>query len=277
MSVSLQNALLVRDRVELARLEEELRLARQIQRSFLVSEFPETSRYEVHALSIPSKEVGGDLYDLVPGGDGGLVLAVADVAGKGVPAALLSSMLQASLRTQAASIPSVSEILRNINALVYRGTAVHQFATFFIARIGPDGRMSFSNAGHNYPVVARRDGRQVLLERGGLVLGVMESAHYEEDAINLETGDRVVLYTDGITEAVNAEGELYGEDRLHAVIRDLSHDLTAREVADAILEALAAFRNGIEARDDMTLMVLRVLEPEPARVEDNREELIETV
>ena len=194
-----------------------------------------------------------------------------------MPAALLSSMLQASLRTQAASIPSVSEILRNINALVYRGTAVHQFATFFIARIGPDGRMSFSNAGHNYPVVARRDGRQVLLERGGLVLGVMESAHYEEDAINLETGDRVVLYTDGITEAVNAEGELYGEDRLHAVIRDLSHDLTAREVADAILEALAAFRNGIEARDDMTLMVLRVLEPEPARVEDNREELIETV
>ncbi|TMQ70325.1 MAG: hypothetical protein E6K80_08880, partial [Candidatus Eisenbacteria bacterium] len=90
------------------------------------------------------------------------------------------------------------------------------------------------------------------------------------------TGDRVVLYTDGITEAVNAEGELYGEDRLHAVIRDLSHDLTAREVADAILEALAAFRNGIEARDDMTLMVLRVLEPDPARVEDNREELIET-
>src|SRR5262245_47034113 len=231
MSVSLQNALLVTERVQVARIEEELRLARQIQRSFLVSEFPETSRFEVHALNIPSKEVGGDLYDLVPAEDGGLVLAVADVAGKGVPAALLSGMLQASLRTQAASIPSVAEILRNINALVYRGTAVHQFATFFIARIRPDGRMSFSNAGHNYPVLARRNGAQVLLERGGLVLGVMEAADYEEDAVSLESGDRVVLYTDGITEAVNREGELYGEERLHAVIAERSHELSARETA----------------------------------------------
>jgi sigma-B regulation protein RsbU (phosphoserine phosphatase) len=274
MSVSLQNALLVRDRVEVARFEEELRLARQIQRSFLVSEFPQTSRYEVHALNIPSKEVGGDLYDLVLDTDGGLVLAVADVAGKGVPAALLSSMLQASLRTQAASIASVSEILRNINALVYRGTAVHQFATFFIARIREDGRMFFCNAGHNYPVVARRGGGQVLLERGGLVLGVMESPDYEEDAIHLETGDRLVLYTDGITEAVNPEGELYGEERLHAVIADLPADLTAREVSDRILRELEVFRNGVEPRDDMTLMVLRVLEPDPARIASGRQQLV---
>jgi serine phosphatase RsbU (regulator of sigma subunit) len=277
LSVSLQNALLVRDRVGVARLEEELRLARQIQRSFLVSEFPKTSRFEVHALNIPSKEVGGDLYDLVSTPDGGLVLAVADVAGKGVPAALLSGMLQASLRTQAASIPSVSEILRNINALVYRGTAVHQFATFFIARVRPDGRMSFSNAGHNYPVVARRDGGQVLLERGGLVLGVMEASDYEEDAIHLETGDRLVLYTDGITEAVNPEGELYGEDRLHAVIAGLSHELTAHQVADTILGALEVFRNGVEAKDDITLMVLRVLEPDPARLDLGQEQLVEQV
>ena len=276
MAVSLQNALLVRDRVEVALLEEELRLARQIQRSFLVTEFPETSRFEVHALNIPSKEVGGDLYDLVPTADGGLVLAVADVAGKGVPAALLSSMLQASLRTQAASIPSVCEILRNINALVYRGTSVHQFATFFIARVRPDGRMVFSNAGHNYPVVVRRDGAQVLLERGGLVLGVMESAAYEEDSVHLETGDRVVLYTDGITEAVNAAGELFGEERLYEVIRGLSRELTARQMADCILHELALYRNGVEARDDITLMVLRVLEPDPARLGEAQEQLVET-
>jgi serine phosphatase RsbU (regulator of sigma subunit) len=276
MAVSLQNALLVNERVEVVRIEEELRLARQIQRSFLVSEFPETSRFEVHALNIPSKEVGGDLYDLVSGPDGELVLAIADVAGKGVPAALLSGMLQASLRTQCSSIASVAEILRNINALVYRGTAVHQFATFFIARVGADGRMSFSNAGHNYPVVARKGGEQVMLERGGLVLGVMESADYEEDAILLESGDRVVLYTDGITEAVNPEGELFGEDRLHAVIAGLAKDLSAREVAEGILSALETYREGEEARDDMTLMVLRVLEPEPARVVDGGAELVES-
>src|SRR6185436_10356208 len=121
---------------------------------------------------------------------------------------------------------------------------------------------------------ARRGGGQVLLERGGLVLGVMESPDYEEDAIHLETGDRLVLYTDGITEAVNPEGELYGEERLHAVIADLPADLTAREVSDRILRELEVFRNGVEPRDDMTLMVLRVLEPDPARIASGRQQLV---
>src|SRR5262245_46249864 len=194
------------------------------------------SRFEVHAMNIPSKEVGGDLYDLVPDGDGGLVLAVADVAGKGVPAALLSSMLQASLRTQAASIRSVSEILRNINALVYRGTAVHQFATFFLARVHPSGlEMSFSNAGHNYPVVLKPDGRHLTLERGGTVLGILEGVQYEEDRVVLSAGDRLVLYTDGLTEAEAPDGEMFGEERLYELLRSLPHDLSAREMADRIL------------------------------------------
>lgn len=278
MSVSLQNALLVRDRVEVARFEEELRLARQIQSSFLMSEFPVMSSFEVHALNIPSKEVAGDFYDLVPAGDGAFVLAIADVAGKGVPAALLSSMLQASLRTQAASIPSVSEILRNINSLVYRGTAVHQFATFFIARVEQKGlRMTFSNAGHNYPVVTRRGGEQVLLERGGLVLGIMEAVEYEETGLSLQTGDRIVFYTDGITEAVNAAEEQFGEERLLEVLRGLPRDLSAHEVTEQILVSLRQFLNGEEPRDDMTLMVLRVMEPNPALLGDGEGELVESV
>jgi len=116
----------------------------------------------------------------------------------------------------------------------------------------------------------------VLLERGGLVLGVMESPDYEEDAIHLETGDRLVLYTDGITEAVNPEGELYGEERLHAVIAGLPPDLSAREVTDRILRALEVFRSGVEALDDITLMVLRVLEPDPARIGGKEPQLVET-
>jgi serine phosphatase RsbU (regulator of sigma subunit) len=276
MSVSLQNALLVRDRVGVARIEEELRLARQIQRSFLLSEFPVIPRFEVHALNIPSKEVGGDFYDLVPAGDGSFLLAIADVAGKGVPAALLSSMLQASLRTQAASIPSVAEILRNINSLVYRGTAIHQFATFFIARLESDSlRMTFCNAGHNYPVVARRNGEQLTLERGGIVLGIMEGAAYEEDAVRLQAGDRVLLYTDGITEAVDAAGEQFGETRLYEVLRGLPQELSARDVADHILDALRAFLGEEEPRDDMTLMVVRVTEPDPAGLEGRDAELVE--
>lgn len=276
MSISLQNAILVRDRVEVARIEEEMRLARQIQRSFLVHEFPAMNRFEVHAVNIPSKEVGGDLYDLVPVAGGGFVLAVADVAGKGVPAALLSSMLQASLRTQAASVPSVAEILRNINSLVYRGTAVHQFATFFIARVDAKGRMTFSNAGHNYPVVGRNGGGDLLLDRGGLVLGIMEAVDYEEESIQLETGDRVVLYTDGITEAANSENELFGDERLRELLRVLPNDLSAREVADRIFEAVTEFQGGVEAGDDQTLMVLRMVEPAGARLESDSEELVES-
>jgi sigma-B regulation protein RsbU (phosphoserine phosphatase) len=265
MSISLQNALLVRERVQVVRIEEELRLARQIQRSFLHTEFPSIPRFDVHALNIPSKEVGGDFYDLVPGHDGVFLFAIADVAGKGVPAALLSSMLQASLRTQAGSIVSVGEILRNINSLVYRATAVHQFATFFIARVEHDTlRMTFSNAGHNFPVVIRRDCEPMFLERGGTVLGIVDGAAYEEEGLSLRAGDLLVLYTDGISEAMNRHGELYGDARLYELVRGLPGDLSSREVSDRVLAALQEFLDGEEARDDMTLMVLRVLEPERA-------------
>jgi len=265
MSVSLQNALLVRDRENALRIEQELHLAQQIQRSFLMTEFPQLPRFEVHAVTLPSKEVGGDFYDLVPLDNGEFVVAIADVAGKGVPAALLSSMLQASLRTQAASIPSVSEILRNINALVYRGTAVHQFATFFLARVHAGGlEMSFSNAGHNYPVVLKPDGRHVTLECGGTVLGIIEGLHYEEERILLAAGDRLVLYTDGLTEAEAPDGEMFGEERLYTLLHGLPHHLSAREMADRILEEHRRFMDGLDARDDTTLMVLRVLELEPS-------------
>ncbi len=263
MSISLQNALLLRERVQVVRFEEELRLARQIQRSFLHSEFPSTPRFDIHALNIQSKEVGGDFYDLVPASDGVFLLAIADVAGKGVPAALLSSMLQASLRTQAGSIVSVAEILRNINSLVYRATAVHQFATFFVARLENDSlQMTFSNAGHNFPVVIRRGCKPRFLECGGTVLGIVDGGTYEEERLSLHAGDLVVLYTDGISEATNRDSELYGDARLYDLVEGLPHDLSAREVTDRILVALREFQDGEEARDDMTLMVLRVLEPD---------------
>lgn len=265
-----------RQSLDRARAEQELVMARRIQRSFLLSQFPEMPRLEVHALNISSRQVSGDFYDVVPADEDAFLLAVADVAGKGVPAALLSSMLQASLRTQAASIPSVAEILGNINSLVYRGTAVHQFATFFIARLESDSlRMTFCNAGHNYPVVARRNGEQLTLERGGIVLGIMEGAAYEEDAVRLQTGDRVLLYTDGITEAVDGAGEQFGEARLYELLRGLPHELSAHDVADGILDALRAFLGGEEPRDDMTLMVLRVTEPEPAALQARDAKLVE--
>jgi sigma-B regulation protein RsbU (phosphoserine phosphatase) len=264
-----------------ARFEEELNLARQIQRNSLLSEFPVLPRCEVHALTLPSKHVGGDLYDVVEAGDGSWFVAIADVSGKGVPAALLSSMLQASLRTQAANVRSPAEILRNINHLMYRSTAVQQFATFFLARVdGERMELSFSNAGHNWPVLLRPGDERRFLERGGLILGFQERVEFEEERVSLLPGDLVVLYTDGISEAADASGEQFGEERLYAALAAMPRTLPAREVTGRVLATLREFLDGTEAQDDITLLVLKVLEPiaqragaEPATTESSSAEL----
>ncbi|HEY2956309.1 MAG TPA: PP2C family protein-serine/threonine phosphatase [Candidatus Eisenbacteria bacterium] len=265
VAVSLQNALLLRDRVAVARFEQELNLARQIQRDSLLSEFPAIPGCDVHALYIPSREVGGDFYDVVPTGDGSYLIAIADVSGKGMPAALLSSMLQASLRTQSSNSLSLCAILKNINSLLYRSTAVHQFATFFLARVeGESLRLTFSNAGHNWPVVMRPSGERTLLERGGTVLGILESLEFEEAQVALGPGDLVVLYTDGVSEAMNAHGEQFGEQRLYDAVEAAPRGLPARGVAELLHGTLREFLGELEPQDDLTVLVLRVTEPVPA-------------
>lgn len=249
-----------RQSLDKARADQELNMARRIQRSFLLSQFPEMPRLEVHAINVSSKEVSGDFYDVVPAGDSAFLMAIADVAGKGVPAALLSSMLQASLRTQAMTVPSSASILKNINSLVYRSTSVAQFATFFLARVDERAMtLTFTNAGHNYPIVFKRDGTRATLERGGTVVGILEHVEFEEETIQLEPGDRVLFYTDGINEASRADGELYGEDRIVECIRTLPGDQPARETVEQLLASVGTFLNGVEPGDDMTVMVLRVI------------------
>lgn len=265
LGVSMQNALLLRERVAVARFEQELDLARRIQRTSLLSEFPPVPRCEVHAVYVPSRQVGGDFYDVVAAGDGSHLLAIADVSGKGVPAALLSSMLQASLRTQAGSHDSLENILRNINTLLYRSTEAHQFATFFLARVdGERLQLSFSNAGHNWPVLIRPGGERVFLEQGGTPLGILEGAGFEEASVKLEPGDRVVMYTDGISEATNREGVLYGEERLCSVVERLAPETPAHAIAQRVIEDLHAHLDGVEPQDDITMLVVRVLERVPA-------------
>ncbi|MEO5616472.1 MAG: PP2C family protein-serine/threonine phosphatase [Candidatus Eisenbacteria bacterium] len=254
-----------RESLTRVRADQELNLARRIQRSFLLTQFPALPRVELHALNLSSKEVSGDFYDVVPAGNGSYLLAIADVAGKGVPAALLTSMLQASLRTQAGVTHSVAAILKNINQLVYRSTQENQFATFFLARIEEESlRLSFCNAGHNYPIVFRDEGAREFLVRGGVVVGILEDAQFEEETVTLRPGDRLVFYTDGVSEAANPAGELYGEDRLYDLITSMPRELSAREVTDRIVDSVNQYLAGAEAGDDITLMVLRVREPHEA-------------
>lgn len=267
VSVSLQNALLLRDRLQVARIEEEMNLAREIQRNSLLSRFPSMPRCEVHALYLPARYVGGDFYDVVEAADGCHLVAIGDVSGKGMPAALLSAMLHASLRTQARSMTGLPEILRNINSLLFHSTGTHQFATFFLARVdGEHLRVSFSNAGHNWPVIVRRGGERLLLEEGGTILGILEGADFREAHLSLAPGDVMVLYTDGISEAANAAGDQFGEERLYALLHALPPGIAAREIAERLLAAVRDHLAGVDPQDDITLVVLRVTEPVPAEV-----------
>ncbi len=248
------------DAIQRARAEQELDLARRIQRAFLLSRFPAMPRLEVHAVNVSSRQVSGDFYDVVPVGDT-LLLAIADVSGKGVAAALMSSMLQASLRTQAGAVPGVADMLANMNRLLCGGAPTGKFATFFLARVDEATlRLDYANAGHNYPLLRHADGTVEELGVGGLLLGIQEEIAVAEASVTLAPGDCLVLYTDGISEAANAGQELFGEDRLARFLAGLPRDLPAVEVADRTLAEVRAHLAGVEPGDDMTLVVLRVRE-----------------
>jgi hypothetical protein len=239
--------------------ERELLLARRIQRSFLRTEFPHRPGLEVHAVNVSSKEVSGDFYDVVEGA-ASLLTVVADVSGKGVPAALLSSMIQASLRTQAGDGGSPSAMTAIVNRLACERDSTGQFATLFLAVVDePTMTLRYTNAGHNFPVLVRADGSRVLLETGGLLAGMIPGAPYEEAAIALAPGDRLVVYTDGVTEAANADGTMFGEERLYALLGSLSATQSARESVESVLAGVSGFLDGTEPGDDITVLVLRVL------------------
>ena len=246
--------------IEHARREKEMELARRIQHSFLPEAFPEKTRFEVHAVNVAARGVSGDFYDVVPAGDA-LLLAVADVEGKSVAAALLTAMLQASLRTQMTWVTSAADIMSNINTLCCRREGVQQFATFFLMRLTEDGRVVYSNAGHNAPLWMKGGTERVLLERGGMMFGVMEGAPFQEETLTLGARDRIVVYTDGITERTNPAGEELGPDRFASLVASLPPEISARQATERIFQALDAFSQGVEPGDDQTLMVLQMRAP----------------
>jgi serine phosphatase RsbU (regulator of sigma subunit) len=238
------------------RQQRELEDARLIQRGLLPTSVPQVGGIEVAVAWQPANGVGGDCFDTLAFGRG-LGVSIADIAGKGLPAALLMSNLQAAVRAFAQEAAPPSSVCNSVNRLLCRNMASGRFATFCYARIEPDAhRIVYSNAGHNPPLLVRADGTTTLLSEGGMVLGVFPDNAYEQAEVPIAPGDRIVFYTDGITESRDAAGEEYGEDRLKDVaIRTRSAPIEAMK--DQLLADVNGFTGG-RFDDDATLIVVGV-------------------
>ncbi len=255
--IAIENAQMVEQMLEKQRMEEDLKIARDIQKRLLPEYCPHYDRVEITALNHSCMEVGGDYYDCIPLDDSHLGIAIADVSGKSTPAALLMANLQASLRALAGDRKSVREMVRRINNLIYRNTTSDKFITFFYGELSQtDSHFTFTNAGHNPPILFHQDGNYQLLKTGGIILGMMPNMAYEEEKIPLQPGDVLVLYTDGITEAQNRDEKEFGEERLIQKIYE-NLTLSAEKISREIVEAVKAFINGVNQTDDITLLVVK--------------------
>jgi sigma-B regulation protein RsbU (phosphoserine phosphatase) len=259
MAIALVNAQLYQETLEKHRIEEELDRAREIQESLLPKISPSREGVFVSALSRPSRQVGGDYYDFVTTWDGMLGFAIGDVSGKGMPAALLMAVLQASFNAQAQNRLSVRETVSRVNAHITRITDADKYVTFFYGELNlKTGHFTYSNAGHNAPMLIRADGQIQRLDRGGLVLGVMEDVSYEEETVSMGPRDMLFLYTDGITEAQNMADEEFGEERLTELLLD-KRDLVPENLLNLIFNRVNEFASGgLLQQDDTTMVVLQL-------------------
>jgi sigma-B regulation protein RsbU (phosphoserine phosphatase) len=202
--------------------------------------------------------VGGDYYDFLALTKGELGVAIGDVSGKGIAAALMMASLQASLRSEATRAPeNLAAAVGNINRLVFDASSSNRYATFFYGQFDPtQGKFDFVNAGHNPPIILRRDGQITRLEAGGTVVGLLHDAHYTQGSVSIRPGDVLVAFTDGISEAMNLEDEEWGEERLVEAIRS-SQGGSAQQLLEHLFAAATQFAGAAPQHDDMTLVVLR--------------------
>ena len=238
--------------------EREFEDARLIQRGLLPTTVPQIAGIELAVAWQPADGVGGDCFDTIAFGNA-VGVSVADIAGKGLPAALLMSNLQAAVRAFALDAAAPSAICASVNRLLCRNMASGRFATFCYARIDAGTRrVLYSNAGHNPPLLVHTNGTSETLTKGGMVLGVFPENAYEQAEVSVTAGDRLVFYTDGITEARNTEGDEYGEERLLAATIAVRAE-SADAIKAALLDDVNAFTGGL-FEDDATLIVVAIRE-----------------
>ncbi|HOI30633.1 MAG TPA: SpoIIE family protein phosphatase [Melioribacteraceae bacterium] len=256
--ISIENARLFTEALEKQRLEKDLETARNIQKNLLPKKFPVFSSLEIDAYNASAKMVGGDYYDVVKLDNNRVLVAIADVSGKGVPAALLMANVQAFLKSICKQNLPLAEATNLMNDLVAENTTMGSFITFFWALFENDTRkLTYVNAGHNPPLHVY-NGRINKFKKGGMILGVLPTTiPYVSETIQLESGQAVVLFTDGITEAMNKNGEEFTDEKLEKIVSGIYNE-SPKYILDKIKAQVEEFTAGAEQSDDITCLVLKV-------------------
>jgi sigma-B regulation protein RsbU (phosphoserine phosphatase) len=251
----LQTIRLMKENLERKLFEEELKIARKIQTQLLPGDPPPLEGFDLCAMTLPSRYVGGDYYDFVRVDDRRLALVVADVSGKGIPASILTATLQAAVRSNVDAQTDPGLMLRRLNGLLYRNTSASEFATLFYCVLDmKTGKLKYANAGHDFPILLNGDGAESLAE-GGIVLGCLDEFDYKSIRHRIPEDGTLVIYTDGLTESESDTGGYFGVDRLRDTLRRHAAK-SAKGICDGVIEDVRAFA-GSESQDDLTLVVLK--------------------
>jgi sigma-B regulation protein RsbU (phosphoserine phosphatase) len=258
-AVSVERARLYQEIIKKRELEEELKIARKIQESFFPQEKPKISGFDLAGMNIPSEQVGGDYYDFIKIIESQVGVAIADVSGKGIPASLIMASFRASLKAEIRNNYAIRIIFSKVNNLLFESIERENYVTAVYGVLDTKNKIfTFSNAGHNAPILRRTTGQFEYLTEGGFALGMFENSVYEEKPMVLNSGDILVFYTDGVTETKGSDEEEFGIERLQEVI-EKNKNASAREIQEKIIQAVKSFATGKSQADDLTMIVVKTL------------------
>ncbi|MFH2036814.1 MAG: SpoIIE family protein phosphatase [Candidatus Zixiibacteriota bacterium] len=256
-AVAIERAYLYGKTIENKRLDEQLNVARNIQLSFIPKNNPTIKGYDIAGVNIPSGEVGGDYFDFIKIIDNQTGIAIADVSGKGIPASLIMASFRASLIAEIRNNYSIRTICKKVNSLLYESVEQGNYVTAFYGVLDSKNDIfTFSNCGHNLPILIRANSSIEFLKEGGLALGVVDGAEYEERPIFLQSGDVILFYTDGVTEINDKKGREFGQDRLLEALKEFK-GLPAVEMQKNIIDRVKSFAAPDHVFDDITIVILK--------------------
>lgn len=252
----IEHARLLQKEQELFKLEEEYRMAKEIQLNILPKQIPAIEGYDIFAINIPAKEVGGDYYDFIKLTGNRIAFCLGDITGKGLAAAMLMANLQATLRGQALTQNNVCDNIKNSNVLLFNSTAENRFATLFYGELDfVNHTITYCNAGHDAPISLFKNNITRLTE-GGLLMGCFDFAEFEQKDKQIKSGELLLIFSDGVTEAMNINHEEFGEEKLISIVKS-SQDLKVKELIEKIVTEVRVHSSKVEQSDDITLLAIK--------------------